>query len=109
MSKKYDRHIDILNCLRHGERRTYNRLSDEFRVSLKTIKKDIFELAYFFPIDVYRGRYGGVELRRGYVINGYLMKKSDLEILTEALEKLRKEKDSTEIKKLIKMVTPKEK
>lgn len=107
MSAKYDRHIEIFNFLGRGGRYTYARLSDIFEVSVKTIKKDIGELAYFFPIDTFQGRCGGVEMRKGYAINGCIMKKNDLEIIFEALSLLTETKDDPEIQKLIKMMEPK--
>lgn len=108
MSRKYDRHIDMFNMLAAGKRYTYAQLAVSFNVSIKTIKNDIFELSYFFPIDIYKGRSGGVEMRKGYAINGYIMKKNDLEIIFEALNLFMETKDDDPaIQKLIKMMRPK--
>lgn len=59
MSAKYDRQIDILSILMRGGRTTVYKISCETGVCTHTVKRDISDLAYHFPIFTYAGR-GGV-------------------------------------------------
>lgn len=59
---KLDRLFEELALLKTRRRTTYRAIADEFRVSVSTVKRDIYYLSRRFPIVTYCGREGGVEL-----------------------------------------------
>ncbi|MCM1368687.1 MAG: HTH domain-containing protein [Roseburia sp.] len=93
MTKKYDRQIDLLNLLMHGGRTTVYRLSCELGVCTQTVKRDITDLSYHFPIFTYVGRGGGVELSSCFVVNGYIMKRDGVLLIKHSLERLSESAD----------------
>ncbi len=88
MSRKYDRQIDLLNFLMHSGRTTILNLSSELGVCVHTIKRDIADLQYHFPIFTYAGRGGGVELNACFSCNGYLLTHENVMLIKRALERL---------------------
>lgn len=107
MSRKFDRQMELLNCLFSGSRETCANLASRFGVSVKTIKQDIYDLSLYYPIDTYVGAGGGVEMRKGYTINGYLMKKSYLDLISQALINYSKYNDDPEIPQILKLTSAK--
>lgn len=107
MSRKLDRQMDIINCLAAGERIKCRDLAIEMNVSVKTVKKDISELSIYYPITTYSGRGGGVELSKGYTINGFLMKKSYVELICGALLEMEKQDENPEIIEILRLLLPK--
>ena len=105
MSTKYDRQIDIINILSKGERTTYSVLAYENAVSTKTIKKDINELCLHFPIITYIGRHGGVELNKGYTINGFIMKTQYINLIITGLNVLKSSLNDPNIDILLKLLS----
>lgn len=86
MSEKYDRQIDLINHLMRGGRTTIYQLSREFGVGVHTIKRDIAQLQYHFPIDTFTGRGGGVEMNKCFILRGYALKKQYIDIIETALK-----------------------
>lgn len=107
MGSKYDRQIELINILMSWQRYKCQNLAFEFGVSVKTIKKDISELMLYYPIETYQGNGGGVEMRKGFVINGFIMKKTHLDLISEALCKLKETNPDPDISILIKYVSRK--
>lgn len=105
MGSKYDRHMDIVNLLVTGQRIKCVNLAFEFNVSTKTIKQDIAELSLYYPIDTYAGCGGGIELRKGYIINGYIMKRKYLDLICEGMNLLKNIKYDPDISIIIKYVS----
>lgn len=62
----YERRMMIMEMLSATKRITYRRLAQELGVSVETIRTDIIALMCIYPIEVVRGRNGGVELAEGY-------------------------------------------
>lgn len=62
----YERRLIIMEMLSAAKRITYRRLAQELGVSVETIRTDIIALMCIYPIEVVRGRNGGVELAEGY-------------------------------------------
>lgn len=93
MTKKYDRQIDILNLLMRGGRTTVCKLSCELGVCAQTIKRDISDLSYHFPIFTYVGRGGGVELNACFFVNGYIIKRDGVLLIRHSLEMLSQSAD----------------
>lgn len=86
MSKKYDRQIDILNYLMHSGRTTICKISYDLGACVHTVKRDIADLQYHFPIFTYVGRGGGVELNACFFVNGYLLKRKNVMLIKYSLE-----------------------
>ena len=105
MGNKYDRHTNILNILIKGQRVKCSNLAFEFNVSIKTIKKDISELSLHYPINTYPGRYGGIEINKGFAINGYIMKPQDISLIIKALILLYESNPDPEILRLIALLS----
>lgn len=106
MSKKVDRQIELLNILSKFKRFNYQELAQEFDISIKTVKKDISELSVNYPIVTYLGKYGGIEMNKGFIINGYIMKKEYLNLLVEGLKLLQQISDDKNINNLLNMLLP---
>ncbi len=88
MSRKYDRQINLLNYLLHSGRTTILNLSNELGVCIHTVKRDIADLQYHFPIFTYSGRGGGVELNACFSFNSYLLTYENVMLIKQALELL---------------------
>ncbi len=85
MGQKYDRQIDLINLLLRGGRTTVKRISDELGVSVHTVKRDIADLQFHFPIDTYSGRGGGVEMNALFNLNGHMLKREHVQLIEYAL------------------------
>ncbi len=59
---QYDRRQRIYNALCIRRYDTIAHLADEFGVNERTIRRDIVWLTLSFPVETYRGRYGGVRI-----------------------------------------------
>lgn len=106
MGRKYDRQIDLLNLLIRCGRITVKRISLELGVSVHTVKRDIADLAYHFPIDTYQGRGGGIELNALFSLKSRILKSEDVDIIRYALNYLAdaNDKKSVEAKRLISLL-----
>ncbi len=88
MGKKYDRQIDLINLLLRGGRTTVKRISAELGVSVHTVKRDIADLQFHFPIDTFSGRGGGVEMNAMFNLNGHMLKREHVQLIEYALRYL---------------------
>ena len=79
--------LDILfYLLRNNSKVTIKSLSDIFKVSTKTIRRDLDKLSILgIPIIIHRGPSGGVEIDKNYTISKHLLRYSDYESLLIAL------------------------
>ena len=93
MSAKYDRQIDILNILMRGERTTVYKLSCELGVCTHTIKRDLADLSYHFPIFTYAGRGGGVEMSNCFAVNARLLRRDQVLLIAYSLRYLARSED----------------
>lgn len=65
---------------------TIKELSETFKVSTKTIQRDIDKLCVLgIPIITYRGKNGGVEIDKNYIIAKQVLKQDDYESLITSL------------------------
>lgn len=88
MSAKYDRQIDILNILMRGGRKTIYDIACKTGVCTHTIKRDLADLAYHFPIFTYAGRGGGVELNACFIMNSCMLRREEVLLIKYCLERL---------------------
>ncbi|MGN0807198.1 MAG: helix-turn-helix domain-containing protein [Candidatus Coproplasma sp.] len=98
MSRKYDRQIDLLNLLMRCGRTTINNISNELGVCVHTIKRDIADLSYHFPIFTYAGRGGGVELNACFSFDRRILTKDNVMLIKYSLEYLAKSEDENSSK-----------
>ena len=79
--------LDILfYLLRNNSKVTIKSLADIFKVSTKTIRRDLDKLSILgIPIIIHRGPSGGVEIDKNYIISKHLLRYSDYESLLIAL------------------------
>lgn len=94
--------------MRHGKQ-TAAYLASEFNVSVRTIMNDLYQLSLYYPIEITRGRGGGVSLSKGFIINGYIMRNSQLDLITKGLKLLMKKENDKEIQILLEMIEIKDK
>lgn len=94
MSKKYDRQIDLLNYLLRSGRTTIHNISCELGVCIHTVKRDIADLQYHFPIFTYSGRGGGVELSGCFSFDRYILTRENVLLIKHSLESLAKSEDN---------------
>ncbi len=106
MSAKYDRQINIINLLIKGNRMTMLEISSDIGVCVHTVKRDIADLQYHFPIDTYPGKGGGVEMNKCFNLNGYMLKREQVVTIKHALENLAcsKSGESADAEKLLKLL-----
>ncbi len=64
----YERRLMIVEMLSVAKRITYHYLAQELNVSVETIRTDIIALMCIYPIEITRGRNGGVKLADGYPV-----------------------------------------
>ncbi len=88
MGVKYDRQIDVINLLLKGGRVTIANISYRLGVSARTIKRDIADLQFHFPIDTFQGRGGGIEMNKCFTLGGYMLKREHVQLIKRALEYL---------------------
>ena len=70
-----------INC-----KTTINELSKRFEVSEKTIRRDLDKLSVLgIPIISYRGKNGGIQIDKNYIIAKYVLTKADFEDLILSL------------------------
>lgn len=93
MGKKYDRQIGLLNFLLRSGRTTIENISNELGVCIHTIKRDIADLQYHFPIFTYAGRGGGVELNPCFSFNKRILNTENVMLIKYALELLAESDD----------------
>ncbi len=86
MSKKYDRQIELLNLLLRGGRFTINNISNELGVCIHTVKRDIADLQYHFPVFTYAGRGGGVELSACFSMDRRILTRENVNLIKYSLE-----------------------
>lgn len=86
MSRKYDRQMDLLNYLMQSGKTTIYRISCELGVCVHTVKRDIADLQYHFPIFTYAGRGGGVELNACYFVNNFMLSKDNVLLIKYSLQ-----------------------
>lgn len=76
----------VFYLLRCNSKVTIKELASMFDVSIKTIQRDLDKLTILgIPIIVYRGKNGGVEIDKNYIIARQLLKYSDYDSLMLAL------------------------
>lgn len=78
--------MDLLNLLLRCGRTTICNISVELGVCIHTIKRDIADLQYHFPIFTYAGRGGGVELNSCFSFNRYILNKENVKLIKYSLE-----------------------
>lgn len=93
MSKKYDRQINLLNLLLRCKRITINNILNELGVCVHTVKRDIADLQYHFPIFTYAGRGGGVELNACFSMDKYILNTENVMLIKYSLELLAQSDD----------------
>lgn len=93
MSRKYDRQIELLNLLLRGGRVTISSISNELGVCVHTIKRDLADMQYHFPIFTYSGRGGGVELNACFSFDKHILNKENVMLIKYSLELLAQSDD----------------
>lgn len=85
MHEKYDRQIRLLNILMRGRKWTVRQLSYELGVCTHTVKRDIADLQFHFPIDTFTGRYGGIKINPCFSLGNRFITMRELEVIKRAL------------------------
>lgn len=87
MGKTVDRQIQILNILLSRGKDTAANLAHEFEVSLRTIMYDIESLSLTFPITMMKGRGGGIEIDKRFIINNQYFSNEEINYIRKCIEK----------------------
>ena len=82
------RRSDILSVLCARRKDTYENLALEFNVSTRTIQDDIHDLSLYHPIEVIRGKGGGVKLMDGYYPPSVKMTKEQTALCVKLAQQL---------------------
>ena len=94
MGKKYDRQIELLNLLLRRDRVTIDNISSELGVCVHTVKRDIADLQYHFPVFTYSGRGGGVELNACFSFERHILTSENVKLIKYSLEFLAQSDDN---------------
>ena len=103
--QKYRRQINILNDLALHKKTTVSCLAQKHGVSKTIIKRDIFELDYYFKIDARSGNSGGIYLYNDHIASGGINAREHLDILAVALSEYVKTHDNAETMFLLNVVS----
>ena len=69
------------SCCAARRRDTYDNLAFEFKVSMRTIRRDIAILMCSYPIETSRGYGGGVKVADGYYLHHRTLNKKQVALL----------------------------
>lgn len=75
------------------KRITIHSISNELGVCIHTVKRDIADLQYHFPIFTYAGRGGGVELNSCFSFGKYILNMDNVMLIKYSLELLARSDD----------------
>lgn len=81
MSSPSERRQELLEVLCRRRHDTYDNLAFEFRVSRRTIRRDIAILMCSYPIETSRGYGGGVKVADGYYLHRRTLNKKQTALL----------------------------
>ncbi len=85
----FNRRIGIMEYLSQKRQTTYDDLVGEFNVSKSTIREDIQSLiGARLPIEIVRGRYGGIKLPDNFYFHRSPMNATQTELLNRLLSQL---------------------
>lgn len=87
MGRTADRQIQIVNKLLRRGKDTAANLAHEFEVSMRTIMYDIESLSVTFPITMIKGRGGGIEIDKGFIINNQYFSNEEINYIRKIIEK----------------------
>ncbi len=100
----FERRMEIVRVLCIRRHDTIPNLANEFEVSKKTIRRDIHDLSFRFPIYTQCGPHGGVFVMPEFSMLRMYMKESEIAILTKLLYAVEEEQicnlNDEELKKL---------
>ncbi|MBQ8189901.1 MAG: DeoR family transcriptional regulator [Lachnospiraceae bacterium] len=89
-----ERRNEILRLLCQRRFETTNNLAFEFKVSAKTIRRDIEELSLFAPIYTKPGKHnGGIYVMEGYAMDRMYMRETEIQVLEKILMTVGKDKE----------------
>ncbi|MDE7086861.1 MAG: hypothetical protein K2O67_01580 [Clostridia bacterium] len=86
--------MELLNLLLRCGRTTICNISDELGVCVHTIKRDIADLQYHFPIFTYAGKGGGVELNACFSFERHILTHENVNLIRYALQFLAQSEDN---------------
>ena len=86
--------MELLNLLLRCGRTTVCNISDALGVCVHTIKRDIADLQYHFPIFTYAGKGGGVELNPCFSFERYILTRENVNLIKYSLEFLAQSDDN---------------
>lgn len=81
MSSPSERRQELLKLLCRRRHDTYDNLAFEFKVSRRTIRRNIAILMCSYPIETSRGYGGGVEVADGYYLHRRTLNKKQVALL----------------------------
>ncbi len=82
----FDRRMEIMFMLVSRRKLTRQELAEEFSVSDDVIDRDIVVLNKYIPLDITRGRYGGITLSKKYNTIKVYMNSDEEKLLKEYLQ-----------------------
>ena len=85
--------MELLNLLLRCGRTTILNISVELGVCVHTIKRDIADLQYHFPIFTYAGKGGGVELSACFSFERRILTRDNVNLIKYSLEFLAQSND----------------
>ncbi len=94
--------LEVL-CVRRFD--TYDNLAREFGVSRETIRHDVLYLMQSHPLEIVRGRYGGVKVKEGYYLYHDSLTIKEAGLLKRVMDQLVGE-DRNTIKSILRRFAP---
>jgi predicted DNA-binding transcriptional regulator YafY len=78
MSRIADRQLAILLILASGHKIAVWKIAEQIEASVKTIYRDLIDLSAKYPINIERGRYGGVWMAPAAAVGRQYLTKAEL-------------------------------
>ncbi len=83
-----ERRTELMRTLSIRRHDTASNLATEFKVSKRTIMRDIEALSNIAPIYTQRGQYGGIYLLKGFYMSRMYLKESEIAVLNKILNSI---------------------
>ena len=95
MQNATERRLEILEYVSDKRQLTYQEIADEFRISYRTVRRDVEILSCSYPIETVQGNGGGIRVADGWYLSRRYLHDDQEALLRELLPGLQPEQRET--------------
>ena len=95
MQNATERRLEILEYVSDKRQLTYQEIADEFKISYRTVRRDVEILSCSYPIETVQGNGGGIRVADGWYLSKTYLCDEDEEMLRRLLPGLQPEDQKT--------------